>query len=111
MVQSLWAQVNSPPSKKLDSTQRLIASVVLASIVGVVYFLSVRLSLFLLTKPDGVAVFWPTAGVASDILIALGPSARWPVAAGTMAATICANLLCNFDVRVGGNLSGTPRSA
>src|SRR5262249_25409542 len=37
--------------------------------------------------------FWPAAGVAAGVLIALGPSARWPVAAGAMAATIVANLL------------------
>src|SRR5262249_19059482 len=49
-------------------------------------------SLALLTKPDGVAVFWPAAGVAAGVLIALGPRARWPVVVGTMAATIVANL-------------------
>ena len=30
----------------------------LAVLVGVAYFLAARLSLLLLTKPDGVAVFW-----------------------------------------------------
>ena len=50
------------------------------------------LSLALLTKPDGVAVFWPAAGVAAGVLIALGPGARLPVAVGAMAATIAANL-------------------
>jgi signal transduction histidine kinase len=64
----------------------------LAVAVGVSYFLAARLSLALLTKPDGVAVFWPAAGVAAGVLIALGPSARWPVILGTMAATIVANL-------------------
>src|SRR5215472_4449919 len=65
----------------------------LAVVVGVAYFLAARLSLALLTKPDGVAVFWPAAGVASGVLIALGPSARLPVIVGSMAATIAANLL------------------
>jgi signal transduction histidine kinase len=64
----------------------------LAVVVGVAYFLAARLSLALLTKPEGVAVFWPAAGVAAGVLIALGPRARWPVVAGTMAATIVANL-------------------
>src|SRR5581483_2178869 len=68
-------------------------SIGLAAAVGIVYFLAARLSLVLLTKPDGVAVFWPAAGVAAGVLIALGPSARWPVAAGALAATIVANLL------------------
>ena len=56
-------------------------------------FLSARLSLVLLTKPDGVAVFWPASGVAAGLLIAFGPSARLPVAGGAMLATIVANLL------------------
>src|SRR6516165_6240387 len=71
----------------------LVRSLGLAAAVGVAYFLAARLSLALLTKPDGVAVFWPAAGVSSGVLIALGRGARWPVAAGTMAATVVANLL------------------
>jgi PAS domain S-box-containing protein len=55
--------------------------------------MAARLSLALLTKPDGVAVFWPAAGVSAGMLIALGPAARWPVVIGAMAATIVANLL------------------
>ena len=66
--------------------------IALAVLVGVAYFLAARLSLALLTKPEGVAVFWPAAGVAAGVLIALGPRARWPVVIGTMAATIVANL-------------------
>src|SRR5262245_48109099 len=65
---------------------------VLAVAVGVVYFVAARLSLALLTKPEGVAVFWPASGVAAGVVIALGPRARWPVVIGTMAATIVANL-------------------
>jgi integral membrane sensor domain MASE1 len=65
----------------------------LAAAVGIVYFLAARQSLLLLTKPDGVAVFWPASGVAAGVLIALGPRARLPVAAGAMVATIVANLM------------------
>jgi PAS domain S-box-containing protein len=68
-------------------------SIMLAAGLAVAYFLAARLSLALLTKPDGVAVFWPAAGVASGVLIALGPAARLPVIIGAMAATIAANLL------------------
>jgi MASE1 len=68
-------------------------SIGLAAAVGIAYFLAARLSLLLLTKPDGVAVFWPASGVAAGVLIALGPSARLPVAAGAMVATIAANLM------------------
>ena len=65
----------------------------IAVLVGIAYFLAARLGLALLTKPDGVAVFWPAAGIASGILIAFGPAARLPVALGVMAATVVANLL------------------
>src|SRR5262249_14598825 len=60
--------------------------------VGISYFLAARLSLFLLTQPDGVAVFWPAAGVSSGALIVLGRGGRWPAAIGTITATIAANL-------------------
>src|SRR6476646_1937962 len=64
----------------------------LAIAVGGIYILSAKLSLSLLT-PDGVAVFWPAAGVASGALIAFGRPARWAVIAGTMVGTVVANLL------------------
>ena len=60
--------------------------------MGVTYFLAARLNLELLSMPDGVAVFWPAAGIAAGTLIALGPIARWPVVAGVMGATMAANL-------------------
>src|SRR5262245_61419093 len=65
----------------------------LAIAVAVAYFLGARLSLALLTRPDGVAVFWPAAGVSAGVLIAFGPRIRWPVATGVMAATVTANAL------------------
>jgi hypothetical protein len=68
------------------------SSLALAVVVGCVYTLAAKMSLALLT-PDGVAVFWPAAGVAAGTLIALGPNARWGVVAGTMVATVVANLL------------------
>ena len=60
----------------------------LAIAVGIAYFLAARLSLSLLTKPDGVAVFWPASGVAAGALIALGPNMKWPVAIGAAAAPV-----------------------
>jgi len=75
-----------------DSASRWISLSWLAAIIGGVYILAARLSLSLLT-PDGVAVFWPAAGVASGALIAFGPPARWAVVAGTMVGTVLANLL------------------
>src|SRR6476469_6306314 len=61
--------------------------------VATAYFLAAKLSLALLEEADGVAVFWPAAGIASGVLIGFGSAARWPVVAGVMAATIAANLL------------------
>jgi len=89
--QNLQIQVQHEPSIGIDLT-RSIGSIGLAILVAIVYFLAARLSLALLTKPEGVAVFWPAAGVSAGVLIALGSQARWPVIAGTMAATIAANL-------------------
>ncbi|MGB6757783.1 MAG: MASE1 domain-containing protein, partial [Xanthobacteraceae bacterium] len=71
----------------------LLRGAALATAVGVAYYLAAYLSLGLLMKPDGVAVFWPAAGISSGVLIALGPKARWPVAFGAIAATLVANLM------------------
>src|SRR5512133_1753414 len=76
-----------------DPTRQWISASGLAIAVGIAYFLAARLSLLLLTKPDGVAVFWPASGIAAGALIALGPGSRLPVAAGAAVATIVANLL------------------
>lgn len=75
-----------------------VRAIGLAAAVGIAYFLSARLSLALLSDPDGVAVFWPAAGVSAGVLISLGPGARWPVAAGAIIATIVANLLGDRNV-------------
>ncbi len=75
-----------------DLVRRWPNSIGLAVTVGVVYFLAARLSVDLVL-PDGVAVFWPAAGVSSGVLIALGPHARWPVAAVVTAATVVVHKL------------------
>jgi len=80
------------------SPWRWLASVRLAVAIFIAYFLAARLSLFLQTHPDGVAVFWPAAGVSSGILIALGRDVRWPVAIGVIAATLTANLTSDRTV-------------
>ena len=69
----------------------------LGLVVCGLYILSARLSLSLLT-PDGVAVFWPAAGVAAGTLIAFGPRTRWAVVAATVVATIGANLMGDRNV-------------
>lgn len=75
-----------------------ISAVTTTVVVAIAYFLAARLSLALLEKPDGVAVFWPAAGVASGVLIGIGSAARWPVVVGVMAATIWANLLGDRNI-------------
>ena len=92
MQQDLQRQVQHDLSTGVSLT-RWVGPIGLAVAVGVAYFVAARLSLELLTKPEGVAVFWPAAGVSAGVLIALGSTARWPVVFGTMAATIAANLL------------------
>ena len=60
--------------------------------IGVAYFLAGRLGLALRADP-GIAVFWPAAGIAVGALLALGPSARLPIAAAVVVATIVCNLM------------------
>jgi PAS domain S-box-containing protein len=98
MLQVRQEQDQSWPSENASARERLLASIGLAVTICVAYSLAARLSLFLQTQPDGVAVFWPAAGVSSGILIALGRDVRWPVAVlrwsvavGVIAATIIAN--------------------
>jgi PAS domain S-box-containing protein len=84
----------------ISARQPLVSGANVISTVGVAlaYFITARLSLALLGPVDGVAVFWPAAGVASGILIALGSAARWPVVVGVVAATIAANLLGDRNI-------------
>src|SRR5258708_28821657 len=88
LSERIWAACRAPARPPAWA-----CSVVATAAVAIAYFLSARLSLALLEKPDGVAVFWPAAGVASGTLIVAGSAARWPVIVGVMASTILANLL------------------
>ena len=97
MRQSLREQVQVQVPADMRPMRPWVGPIVLTIAVGVAYFLAARLSLFLKTEP-GVAVFWPAAGVASGTLIALGPTARWPVAIGVIVATIPANLVSDRSV-------------
>ena len=72
----------------------------LAVAIGVTYFLAARLGLALRAEP-GVAVFWPAAGIAVGALIALGPSARLPVAAAVVVATIACSLMIGRNAWLG----------
>jgi PAS domain S-box-containing protein len=73
-------------------------SVVVTAAMAIAYFLAARLSLALLEESDGVAVFWPAAGLASGALIVAGTAARRPVIAGVLIATTLANLLGDRNI-------------
>jgi signal transduction histidine kinase len=93
MLQAARKPAEGPSPISAELSRRWVGVVGLAIAVGVFYFLAARLSLALITKPDGVAVFWPAAGVSAGVLIARGPSARLPVAAGAIGATLLAHFL------------------
>ena len=80
------------------SLWRCVGPVVLSIAVAIAYFLAAQLSFFLRTKPDDIAAFWPAAGVATGILVGLGPRARLPVAVGTVIASVLANLSGNWSL-------------
>ena len=92
-MQRLWQHTRSGTPSGPRAWSALIGPMGLAVAVGVAYFLAAQLSLALLTKPDGVAVFWPAAGISSGTLIALGSRVRVPVTVGVLTASALASLL------------------
>jgi PAS domain S-box-containing protein len=91
MLQNLTNEVH--PRTRTDLILPWIGAIGLGIVVGIAYFFAAQLSLALLAKPDGVALFWPAAGLSSGVLIARGRAARLPVASGVIVATIIANLV------------------
>jgi signal transduction histidine kinase len=71
-----------------ERTLRWMADIGLAVAVGAAYLLVAHNSVGLVLESTGVAVFWPAAGITSGSLIALGPRARWPLAAGVIGASV-----------------------
>jgi signal transduction histidine kinase len=98
MLQVLPKQGERQSSAYRELMRPWARSVVLALAVAITYFLASQLSFFLRTKPDDVAWFWPAAGVAAGVLIAIGPSARLPVVVGTIAASIPGNILGDWSL-------------
>ena len=76
-----------------DLTRQRVGSIGLAALIGVAYFLAATFSVRLVLEPEGVAVFWPAAGLSSGALIAIGHRARWPVLAGVILATVATHLI------------------
>ena len=93
-------QISGAASLPVDRRLSWIGSIALAIAVGGAYFFAAQLSLSLLAKPDGVAVFWPAAGISSGVLIALGPCVRLSVTVGVVIACIVANLLADRSIAV-----------
>ena len=93
MLQKLVNQAQGQWS--VGRVQQWAGRIGLAVAGGVVYFLAAELGLSLLTTAERVAVFWPASGIAAGALIALGPRARTPVAAGVIAATFAANIMAD----------------
>jgi len=61
--------------------------------VALVYFCAAQLGLALLAKPSGVAVFWPSSGIAAGLLVAAGRRAGVAVVVGVIVGTVAANLM------------------
>ena len=84
-----------------DLTRQWVGWMGLAAAVGLVYFLAASFSVRLILEPEGVAVFWPAAGISSGILIALGPRARWPVLTGVIVATVATHIIISDPLWAG----------
>jgi integral membrane sensor domain MASE1 len=99
-----WENILQNPTPEVhrrrstDTTLPWISATGLTTAVGIAYFLAAQLGLALRAEGDGVAVFWPAAGVSSGVLIALGRDARLPVTGAAMVATIAANLTGDRNV-------------
>jgi two-component sensor histidine kinase/integral membrane sensor domain MASE1 len=64
---------------------------VFAAFAAAISFLAARFGLALLAQPGGVALFWPSSGLAVGTLLALGRSAEMPMVAGVAAGVFAAN--------------------
>jgi signal transduction histidine kinase len=72
---------------------RQFGGIGLAAAIGLGYFLAAAFSVRLVLQPEGVAVFWPAAGLSSGLLIAFGRRARWLVLVGVIVATVATHLI------------------
>jgi two-component sensor histidine kinase/integral membrane sensor domain MASE1 len=63
-----------------------------AGLAALLYLIPALGALALQSRPEGVAILWPASGLAAGLLLARGRDSLWPVAAGTLVATVAANL-------------------
>ena len=75
-----------------DLARQWVRGIGLAAAVSVSYFLAAAFSVRFILEPEGVAVFWPAAGLSSGLLIVLR-RARWPVLAGVIVATVATHII------------------
>src|SRR5512145_2197471 len=93
MPHRLGEQARQGASGGCEPGPSAAAGLALALALSCAYFLAARVGLALLSECEGVAVFWPAAGIAAGALIALGWHAGTPVAVSVVGATVAANLL------------------
>jgi PAS domain S-box-containing protein len=79
-----------------NANRSRLGAVALGGAIGIAYFVAARLGLTL--RMEGLAVFWPAAGIAVGALIALGPRACLPVSAGVILATAVANVMVGRNI-------------
>ena len=72
--------------------QSWLGTVGLAVAVGIAYFMAALFGLALRAN-TGTSIFWPGAGISVAALIVWGPTARLPVSAGVVVATVVSNLM------------------
>jgi signal transduction histidine kinase len=101
MAEGPLARGQREQSAAHDVTRQWARRIGLAAAIGFGYFLAADFSVRLLVEPEGVAVFWPAAGISSGILIAFGMRARWPVLAGVIGATLTTHLLIKDPIWAG----------
>jgi PAS domain S-box-containing protein len=99
MLKNLISELR--PGTRADLILPWINAIGITVVVGIAYFFAARLGFALLAESDGVALFWPAAGVSSGVLIALGRTARLPVVSGVIVATIITNLMSDRSVLSG----------
>lgn len=72
----------------------------LTIVLAVGYFIAARLGFLVVAQPENVAVFWPAAGVAAGVMLAIGRSSQAPVATAIVAATLAASILHKAPLEV-----------
>jgi signal transduction histidine kinase len=100
MAEGLLAEGGRQHLARGELIRRWVAGIGLAAVVGVGYFLAAAFSVRLILEPEGVAVFWPAAGLSSGLLIVLR-RARWPVLAGVIGATALTHIIISDPLWAG----------